>query len=318
MLNLCTIGTSQITRSFIEAAEMVDDVHVAGVYSRDSSKAKELAEAYNIANTYTDMDAMLADKRLNTVYIASPNVLHFEQVMACLKKQKHVICEKPIFTNITEFHAAYEEADRQGVYLFEAMRNLHTPNFWQLKNALELIGKVRSVYFQRMRYSSKYDRFLEGDLPNVFSRQMGGGALRDLGVYPLSLTVALFGEPELSYYHALQLNSGVDGSGTMLLDFAGFKGTIMCSKISTSYNASEIHGERGTLIIDDVAPIKKITFIRNQGKEPIDLFLDEELPNMSYQIQNFKSIIECGCRETYTYYRNISEQVVSIIDRHGN
>lgn len=318
MLNLCTIGTSQITRSFIEAADNVERVKVTAVYSRTSHKAYELAETFNIAGVYTDLEAMLADERIDGVYIASPNAVHFQQVMTCLKQQKHVICEKPIFTSITDFKMAYEEADRQGIYLFEAMRNLHAPNFWKLKDALELIGRVRSVYFQRMRYSSKYDRFLKGDIPNAFSNQMGGGALRDLGVYPLSLTVALFGEPESSDYHSVQLNSDVDGSGTLLLDYNGFNGTIMCSKITSSYNAGEIHGEKGTLVIDNAAPIKEIKYIPNQGDDPINLEVDEELPNMSYQIQNFKSIIDWKDHETYQYYRKISEQVVSVIDQYGN
>lgn len=288
------------------------------VYSRDLHKAEELAEAYNIADAHSDMDAMLADKRINSVYIASPNALHFLQVMTCLKQQKHVICEKPIFTSITDFNTAYEEAERQGVFLFEAMRNLHTPNFRKLKEVVEMIGKVRSVYFQRMRYPSKYNRFLKGDIPNIFSRKMRGGALLDLGVYPLSLMVALFDEPESSQYHSIQLNSEVDGSGTLLLNYGDFNGTIMCSKITTSYNNGEIHGEKGTLVIDNAAPVKDIKFISNQGDDPIRLAVDEKQPNMSYQIENFKSIIEQGNRETYHYYRNISKKVVSILDRHGN
>ncbi|WP_177183356.1 Gfo/Idh/MocA family protein [Lentibacillus persicus] len=317
MLNLCTIGTSQITRSFIEAADKVEGVQVVAVYSRDPLKAEELAETYNIADAHFDMGTMLADERINGVYIASPNALHFPQVMTCLQHQKHIICEKPIFTNVKDFNIAYEKADRQGVFLFEAMRNLHTPNFHKLKEALGLIGNIRSAYFHRMRYSSKYDRFRKGEISNVFSNKMGGGALRDLGVYPLSLMVALFDEPESTYYHSIQLNSEVDGSGTLLLEYGSYNGTVMCSKITTSYNDCEIHGENGTLVFDNAAPIRDIKFLPNQGNDSIQLAAEEVLPNMSYQIQNFKSIIEKGDCDTYRYYRNISKKVVSIIDRHG-
>ncbi|GGK06318.1 oxidoreductase [Lentibacillus kapialis] len=318
MLNLCTIGTSQITRTFIEATEHVEGVQVNAVYSRDQQKADALANSFNVPMSYTDLDIMLTDERINGVYIASPNAIHFEQVMTCLKRQKHVICEKPIFTGISNFKAAYEEADRQGVYLFEAIKNLHTPNFLKLKDALNLVGSVRSAYFHRVRYSSKYDRFLEGDIPNVFSKQMDGGALQDLGVYPLSLMVALFGEPEASHYHCVPLSSGVDGSGTLLLDYTDFIGTIMCSKISTSYNAGEIHGERGTLVVDNSSPINAIKFIPNHGSDTADLEMSETMPTMSYQIRNFKSIIDSVDHETYCYYRKISEKVVSILDDHGN
>ncbi|WP_188206775.1 Gfo/Idh/MocA family protein [Alkalibacillus aidingensis] len=313
MLKIATMGTSQITHSFIDATQYVNHVDVVAVFSRNEDTASSLAKKFSISTHYTNLADMLTDSGIDCVYVATPNTFHFDHVMQCLKKKKHVICEKPMFMTVDEWSQAYEEADRQGVYLFEAMRNLHTPNFKKLAESLNQVGKVRSVYLHRIRYSSKYDAFLQGEVASVFSKEMGGGALRDLGVYPLSLVIALFGAPNSSTYFPVRLHTGVDGSGTLVLEYDEFNCVLMCSKLSTSYNYGEFQGEKGTLIIDNPAPISQIQFQPIKDESQL-LKTEEPLPNMSYQIENFARMILERDEHAYHYYRDISKQVVSIVE----
>lgn len=314
MLNIATMGTSKITHAFIEATEALDEAKVVAVFSRKENTARSLANKYGIKTIYTDLTVLLADPNIHCVYIATPNVLHFEHVMACLREGKHVICEKPIFLTSQEWDLAYAEADRRGLYLFEAMRHLHTPNFTRLKESLKEVGDVSSVYLHRIRYSSKYDAFLQGQISNVFSKEAGGGALRDLGVYPLSLSLAIFGVPRSTSYHAVLLDNQVDGSGVIVLNYNGFNCVIMVSKIATSYNNGEIHGQKGTITVDNPAPIKKIKL--HSGGKMKDVGIEESLPNMSYQIKNFIHIMNERDHELYHYYREISKQVTRIIEQY--
>ncbi|SEQ64262.1 Gfo/Idh/MocA family protein [Piscibacillus halophilus] len=313
MIRIGTIGTSQISSKLIEASRHVAGVSVNAVYSRDENRALEFAESNRITKSFSNLDHLLQDEDINCIYIASPNALHYEHVMKSLRHNKHVICEKPLFYKVEHFEEAYQLADEKGLFLFEAMRHLHSPNFFQLKEKVELIGHPSSVYLQRMRYSSKYDDYLNGKIPNVFSKEMGGGALLDLGVYPISLAVGLFGEPKEVQYFPVLLDNHVDGSGTLVMNYNNFNCVIMCSKTGTSYNHSEFVGEKGTMIIDQVAPISKIEFISQQ--EQIQLALNEDRPNMSYELEQFVHMIESRHEQSYYYYRDISYKTIKIVEQ---
>ncbi|MFD1362119.1 Gfo/Idh/MocA family protein [Lentibacillus salinarum] len=223
-----TVSTGWITDAFIEASKEAEGFKHTAVYSRTVSKAEIFAAKHGVRLVFTDLNEMAASDAFQAVYIASPNSLHFEQVITFLKAKKHVICEKPIFSNLSEWKEAYRIAAENGVYLFEAMRNLHAPNFGRLKEGLKHTGSVRSMILPFIQYSSRYDKYLAGDVPNVFTPAFSGGALVDLGVYPLSLAVGLFGVPENASYFPVKLESGVDGSGTLVLEYPGFTGTILC------------------------------------------------------------------------------------------
>lgn len=314
MIKFATVGTGWITEAFIEAARLSEQYELTGVYSRNEEKAKQLANQYNASHYFTDLEEMAKNEDIDAVYIASPNSLHFEQTLIFLKNKKHVICEKPIFSNYAELEKAYQTAEEHGVYLFEAIRNIHTPNFKILKEKLHMAGELRSAILPYMKYSSRYDQFLEGQEPNIFSSVYSGGALVDLGVYPLYLAVCLFGEPKNVSYHPVVLRSGVDGSGTLLLNYEGFVCTILCSKIVDSIIPCEIHGERGTFVLEDAAPISDIKFHDTRSKESEILGVDQEEQNMVYECMNIANIMETNNHEEYEQLREWSKIVLRITE----
>ncbi|WP_257984300.1 Gfo/Idh/MocA family protein [Neobacillus cucumis] len=314
MIKFATVGTGWITESFIQAASLSEQFQLVGVYSRTEDKAKQLANQYNASHFYTDVDEMAKSEEIEAVYIASPNSLHFEQALTFLKNKKHVICEKPIFSNTVELEKAYETAEENGVYLFEAIRNIHTPNFKILKEKLPMAGQLRSAVLPYMKYSSRYDLFLKGEEPNIFSSVYSGGALVDLGVYPLYLAVCLFGEPKKVSYHPVVLRSGVDGSGTLLLDYEGFVCTVLCSKIVDSIIPCEIHGEKGTFVLEDAAPISEIKYLDTHTKEIQILSVNQEEQNMVYECINIAGIIETNNNQEYEQLKDWSKIVLKITE----
>ncbi|MEH7075556.1 Gfo/Idh/MocA family protein [Neobacillus drentensis] len=314
MINFGTVGTGWITESFIQAAQLSGQLQLTSVYSRTEDKAKQLADTYHASNYYIDLEEMAKDPEIQAVYIASPNSVHFEQTLLFLKNKKHVICEKPIFSNSAELAEAYKVAEANGVYLFEAIRNMHTPNFKILKDNLKRAGKLRSTILPYAKYSSRYDVFLQGEEPNIFSAEYSGGALVDLGVYPLYLAVGLFDEPKQVTYHPVLLRSGVDGSGTLVLTYEDFVCTILCSKIAHSELPCEIHGEKGTFILEDAAPISTITFVDNRGNERETLSVELEEQNMVYECENIVRIIETKNDQEYLQLKGWSEIVLRITE----
>lgn len=314
MINLGTVGTGWITASFIEAAKLSGSLNLVSVYSRTEEKAKELALSFQAKNFYTDLEEMAKSPEIQVVYIASPNSIHFEQALLFLKNKKHVICEKPIFSNTAELEEAYRTAEENGVYLFEAIRNIHTPNFRLLKENLHLAGKLRSTVLPYIQYSSRYDLFLKGEEPNIFSNTYSGGALVDLGVYPLYLAVGLFGKPDKVTYHPVILRSGVDGSGTLVLEYQGFVCTILCSKTAYSVIPCEIHGEKGTFVLEDAAPISDIQFYDSHTKASQSLSVLQEEKDMVYECKNIASIIETKNDRKYQELKNWSKIVLGITE----
>src|SRR5699024_10922031 len=155
-------------------------------------------------------------KLIDCIYIASPNSMHFEHTLLFLKNKKHVIREKPIFSNKTEHKKAYEVAEANNVYLYEAMRSIVKPDLQLLKDNLNKCGKIPSVVLNYSKYSSRYTKVLNGEEPNIFSLNFSGGSLVDLGVYPLSAAVSLFGKPVETTYYPTKITTGVDGSGTLI------------------------------------------------------------------------------------------------------
>lgn len=312
-MRFATIGTNWITSTFIESARKSGKLTLKAVYSRSIDKAKDFAAKHSVPLYFNDITELAKHPEIDIVYIASPNSLHFDHAKLLLENNKHVICEKPIFSNIKEFTEAYTIADNHGVYLFEAIRNIHTPNINQLVKQLPKIGTIRSALLHYVQYSSRYDAFLDGDTPNVFSTEFSGGALVDLGVYPLSVAIKLFGKPVTYSYHPTILRSGVDGNGTLILQYKEFVCTIICSKISHSYIPSEIHGETGTIIMNSATPTS-LELINNKTKERESISVNQEDLDMVYEIDAFTNIIENNDHQAYMKLIQFSETILSITE----
>ncbi|MGV3464557.1 MAG: Gfo/Idh/MocA family protein [Heyndrickxia sp.] len=313
-MKLATIGTGWITSSFINAAIHSGKLTLHSTFSRSIEKAKEFAHMHQATHFYNNLDEMLADDEIDVIYIASPNSLHFDYAIQCLKAKKHVICEKPIFSNIKEFTAAYKCAEENNVFLFEAIRNIHTPNFHLLEKELHKVGKLRSASLQYLQYSSRYDAFLNGNEPNVFSPAFSGGALVDLGVYPLFIAVTLFGKPEKIHYYPVKLRNGIDGNGTLILQYGDFICTLICSKISHSDLPSEIHGEQGTITLDKTSCITDMEYKDIRSNSSTTFSVDQDDNDMKYEILHFINVMETNNVEEYHRLQNISHTVLEITE----
>ncbi|MUV37731.1 putative oxidoreductase [Lentibacillus sp. JNUCC-1] len=314
-MNLGVIGTGWITEAFIEGAQSAGVFEPLAVYSRHEDKAAQFARKHKLAYTYTNLEQMATAEDIDVVYIGSPNALHYEQAVLFLQNNKHVICEKPIFSNTAEWEQAHQTAEKHGVYLFEAMRHIHSPNLEEIKNRIGDLGTIRSVILPFVQYSSRYEKYKNGERPNVFTAEFSGGALVDLGVYPLALAVALFGKPEDTVYSPVQLETGVDGSGTLVLKYPNMVCTILCSKVAQSYQACEIHGDTGTMTFEGASEMHAAQLIRNDTKEAEALGTETYANNMNFEAEAFYHIIQHGDRAYYEKLNTLSYTVLSITEK---
>ncbi|WP_434568040.1 Gfo/Idh/MocA family oxidoreductase [Vibrio chagasii] len=290
MIKFAVIGTNWITQKFVQAAHESQSMQLTAVYSRNLDSAAQFAQEFAVETTYDSLEALANDNTVEAVYIASPNSLHCEQSILMMEHGKHVICEKPVASNIVEATRMFEVAEKNGVVLFEAYKSQFLPNFKQVQLGLEKIGKVHKAHINYCQYSSRYQKYLNGENPNTFNPAFSNGSLVDIGFYCVAATVALFGEPENAQASAKLLESGVDAHGCAIFQYPEFDVTLAHSKVSDSYAPSEIQGEQGAIIIDHIAECTDVK-IRYRDGSIENLTQVQSENSMSYEAQAFAGCI---------------------------
>lgn len=307
------IGTNWITERLLEAAQEIGDFTLAAVYSRTREQAEAFAQKYDVRHAYTDLATMAASGTIDAVYIASPNALHADQAILCMDHGLHVLCEKPAASNAQEWQAMVDAAKRNRVVLMEAMKSTLMPAFRAIRDHLPKLGKIRRYFASYCQYSSRYDAYKQGQLPNAFNPAFSNGALMDLGVYGVYPLVALFGKPQRIQATCVMLDSGVDGAGSLLLQYPAMEAVIQYSKIADSALPSEIQGENGRIIIDRISSPTQVEMRYRDGSNE-DLTQPTRTNSMVYEIIEFVELIRSGRTESQTNAHRNSLLTLEITD----
>lgn len=326
MFNVGTIGTSWITEKFIEACQLSKQFHVKGVYSRSPYMGKDFATIYK-ADYYTDeLNTLLFDPEIDLIYIASPNSLHYEQAVRAIRAGKHCIIEKPMFATLDQWHSAHKLAEENGVYIFEAALHVHTRNYKRLRQLInnkrqEIEQPFLGANLNMAQYSSKYLEYnsamLAGeDGPNVFNPDFAGGTLMDLGIYPIYVSMDLFGLPETGQYRAIKGVNGIDLYGHILLNYGDFMVNIFVSKAVHSQLDSEIYLDDELVVIKDISRIRQVDLL-NQSGERAEI-VNYEPENWMYdQLMDFAEILQepesIYTKVRYEDWKQLSLQVAQTV-----
>ncbi|XKM14600.1 Gfo/Idh/MocA family oxidoreductase [Orbaceae bacterium ac157xtp] len=293
MIRLAVIGTNWITDKFVTAALETGKYSLQAVYSRSLDNAKQFGEKYKVPYFYSSIEELASSNHVDAVYIASPNSLHFSQAKLMLAHGKHVICEKPLCSNTKQAKELIEFAKKQKCVLFEAFKTAYIPNFNQIRQYLPKLGKLRKVFFNYCQFSSRYPRYLAGENPNTFNPQFSNGSVVDIGVYSIASAVALWGKPNSILASASKLASGVDAHGSVIMNYGDFDVVVFHSKVSDSKIPSEIQGENGTLVIDQLSICHSINYVeRGLKAEAVNVTLSQNENEMFYEAMNFANLIK--------------------------
>jgi predicted dehydrogenase len=285
-MQIGTIGTGPIVETFLAACQQVPSVQIGAIYSRSGEKAAALASRFGIARTCTTMDELLGDPVIDTIYIALPNSLHFDQAVQALKANKHVILEKPMTSTLAEAQALVKLAREKGLYLFEAISTRHLPNYLNVRQDLATIGPVRLVQCNYSQYSSRYTQLLDGEVTNIFDPTFSGGCLYDLNIYNLHFVIGLFGRPQAVHAYANKAFNGIDTSGTVVLEYDGFIATCSAAKDSASPSFQIIQGEKG--FIDVAGPVNRCpSYEIRTGSRQETVNLQTQENRLVYEIDAF-------------------------------
>ena len=279
MVRFGIIGTSCISDKFVEALKTIKKCEVTAVYSRSVEKGDYFATKHDIKTIYLSLEEMAESQKVDAVYIASPNGLHPSQAIKMMENGKHVICEKAIAPTVKELDEMIKTAKENNVVLMEAMRP--TLN------------------------------------PNIFDPKFSGGALYDIGVYPLYFTIGMFGIPEEYMGGNYLVSSGADGYGNIILKYSDKIASITYSKITDSKTPSEIQGEKGSIIIGKLSTVKDVKIVYRDGREE-KIEIDIHKNDMVYEAMEFINLIKGKKLESDVNSHKNSRKVVEIMENLAN
>lgn len=240
------LGAGHIAGKFALGLTAVPGAKLTAVASRDNEKAARFGREHGVPVCYGSYAQLAADPKVDVVYIATPHVLHKEHTLMCLEAGKAVLCEKPFAINACEAREMADAALKNKVFLMEAMWMRFLPGAIEVKQRIAdgAIGEPRMI---------SADFCFQGrnePLGRLYNRALGGGALLDVGIYPVSLAFMLWGEPAKIESTAYIGSTGVDEHSAALFTYAdGRIATLTCSIATVASQEACIYGSEGSIKI---------------------------------------------------------------------
>lgn len=241
------IGAGWIAGFFVDALHRHTAQRMVGIASRSAERAQSFASARAISRAYESVDAMLGDPGIDVIYVAAPQNDHLRLGLAAIAAGKHVLMEKPLATSAADAEVLVAAARSAGVLLMEAMWSRYQPQALMIRALIDdgVIGEVRSVI-------ADHGQAIADD-PNhrLLIPGTGGGALLDLGIYPVQLDSMVRGAPTRVTATGALTPSGVDAYATLVLEHANAENsTLMTSLVSRTPTTAAIIGSEARIEID--------------------------------------------------------------------
>lgn len=222
------LGAGHIAEKFAEGLAACPQAICYAVGSRQKAKAENFCQQFGFEKAYGSYEEMLADPNVDVVYIATPNNLHYEHTQLCLNAGKAVLCEKPFALNADDVKKMSALARKKKLFLMEALWSRFLPTINRFKAEMESgkLGKPQLLQAE-FGFKAKYD-----ENSRLFSPSLGGGAVYDIGIYPLFLALYLFGKPTSVEVTAVPAPTGTDMTTAILMKHAGGEISVLTTSFA--------------------------------------------------------------------------------------
>lgn len=311
MINWGILGTGKIAAKFAEDLQLTPNSHLLAVGSRTEKSAKSFSDNYNIPRHYADYQSLANDPDVDVIYVATPHTLHYQNSKMCIEAGKAVLCEKPLTVNASEARKLIYLAKEKNIFLMEAMWSRFMPIYENLRKWVNenQIGDIRMVQAD-FGFRSEWD--INGRLLN---RELGGGALLDVGIYPIDLSTMVFSrDPERIVGIAHMGETGVDEQSAMILQYdEGELAVLSCSIRTDTPREAVILGNRGSIRIE--APFwhsKKATITVDDEQKVVELPIVGN--GYYYEAMEVISCLEKGKKESDVMPLSESLRNMAIMD----
>lgn len=289
-LKVSILGAGRIAATMAETLAKMDDVTSYAVAARDLNRAQAFAKTYGFTKAYGSYEDMLADGGTDLVYIATPHSHHYEHAMLCLNYGKHVLCEKAFTVNRRQAEEVFTLAEQKGLLITEAVWTRYMPFVQTLQDLLasEKIGRVCSMEACFGFELSWHDRLVNPAL--------AGGALLDMGIYPLTLVSIAFGDSIAAVTsRCIQSDRGVDAQDSIILEYADGKlATLTTSMLGNLRNEAVIYGTKGHLVLPSFWHAEEIQLFVDGEDSPHIYPCPVEISGYEYEVRSCARAIAAG------------------------
>ena len=240
------LGPGGIAKAFAEDLKKLNGHSIAAVGSRTLSNAQSFANTFG-GTAYGSYEELVADPQVDAIYVATPHPAHKENVILALNAGKPVLCEKPFAVNADEAQQMVDAAHKNGVALMEAMWARFLPHYAQVREIIQsgVLGKIHTIH------ADHGQRLADQNIPRLVEPSLAGGALLDLGIYPVSFAHMILGNPSKITSSAVLTDKGVDAQTSMIFDYDdGAQAVLNTTMIEQTPCRAVVAGLNGWLEID--------------------------------------------------------------------
>ena len=242
------LGPGGIARAFATDLQVLDGHRVGAVGSRTLSNAQEFAKTFG-GTAYGSYEELISDPAIDAIYVATPHPAHKNNVIAALNAGKPVLCEKPFAINAGEAQEMVDAAHKKNVALMEAMWSRFLPHYAQVREIIDsgVLGQILTIH------ADHGQRLADQNIPRLVEPSLAGGALLDLGIYPVSFAHMILGNPTKITASGVLTDKDVDAQTSMIFDYAdGAQAILNTTMIEQTPCRAVVAGVKGWLEIDRV------------------------------------------------------------------
>jgi predicted dehydrogenase len=291
----------------------IQGVRVLATGSRELTRAKEFSSQYGIERSYGSYEELAADPDVDIIYIASPHAFHASHAKLCLQNKKAVLCEKAFALNVKEVTEMVDAARITQTFLMEAFFIPFQPSYQEAHRVIDsgILGEIKHVHGWFGFNKSPYDR--KGRLLNP---ALGGGALLDIGLYPIFDVLRFLGQPINIEAFADLTDDMVDQSVSVNMEFTGGKSaTVFASFLSAAGVGTDILCEKGTLRLRRSSALNQSLEVVVPGEQTKSYVWDETTCGLKLEALEVMNCLENNKVQSELMSHTHSLQQMMLLDR---
>ena len=304
-------STGRVAGYFAEALTRVADAEVVAVASRAQQSADQFGDRHGISRRYPSYEALADDADIDVVYVGTPHSRHYADTLLYLEADKHVLCEKPFALNQSQAATMCETARARGRLLMEAMWSRFLPAYVELRKlvAEHRIGDVRMVTAS-FGFRAPLD-----PSHRLFALELGGGALLDVGIYPVQLAAMVLGEPDHVAAVGEIGTTGVDEQIVVVMTFSGGPIAVAEAAIRTNLPCTaRISGTDGAIEVPAFHHCPSFLDV-SAGGPPARVDLPFDGNGLHYQAEEVHRCLHAGLQESPVMPLSDTRAIARTLDR---
>ncbi len=302
------IGLGKIAQKLANDLKLIDNAKLEAVASRNLAKADAFAATYDAKKFYGSYEALLQDKFVDIVYIATPHNSHAQIAILALEHKKAVLCEKPFAINKQQVFNMIEASKKHNMFLMEALWTRFLPAIKEIKSIVEM-GGVGDIKYINADFSFKANPSIQ----RIYDKELGGGSILDIGIYPIFLAYLILGIPDKIIAKAHFYESGADSQVSMIFDYKNAQAVLFSSFKSNSKRIAKISGTLGEIIIDSPwNEASSFSVFKNNQEEKISLPIAGK--GFTHQIAECNSCLLENRRQSNLWSHQNSIELITLLD----